>query len=466
MKKLFKINPILILLLFFANSAYAAIPQFSSSEKIPTLSPIIKNATPAIVNISIIPKKREVVNPLFEDPFFNKFFKDFHQFRQFEFEEKDQNNRQQSIGSGVIINSQEGHIITNNHVIKNAKEVFVTLRDNRQFKAKIIGTDDATDLALLKIDAKDIIALPISNSDNLEVGDFVIAIGHPFSLSHTVTSGIVSGLSRSGLGIEGYEDFIQTDASINPGNSGGALINLKGELVGINTIILSTGGMGNIGIGFAIPSNMVQIVTQNLVKYGEVKRGQIGIYTQNITPELAKAFDLNINNGAIISKVNKNSPAEKAGLMEGDVITKVNDKIVNNISDVRNIIGMQAINTAVKIEFLRGKDLKIAKVIVGPQVKETTSSDSLNIDLLSGASFSDMTSAHPLYEKVQGVLVTKVKPGSQAWSSGLREEDIIVSVNKQKVTSIAELKKAVTIKKDGILLNVRRGNAALYIIIH
>lgn len=466
MKKLFKISPILILLLFFANSAYANIPQFISSEKTPTLAPIIKNAAPAIVNISIIPKKREVTNPLFEDPFFNKFFKDFHQFKQFDFEEKDQNNRQQSIGSGVIINSQEGYIITNNHVIKNAKEVFVTLKDNRQFKAKIIGTDDATDLALLKIDAKDITALPISNSDNLEVGDFVIAIGHPFSLSHTVTSGIVSGLSRSGLGIEGYEDFIQTDASINPGNSGGALINLKGELVGINTIILSTGGMGNIGIGFAIPSNMVQMVTQNLVKYGEVKRGQIGIYTQNITPELAKAFDLNINNGAIISKVNKNSPAEKAGLMEGDVITKVNDKIVNNISDVRNIIGMQTINTAVKVEFLRGKDIKTTKVIVGPQIKETTSSDSLNIDLLSGASFSDMTSAHPLYEKVQGVLVTKVKPGSQAWSSGLREEDIIVSVNKQKVSSIAELKKAVSLKKDGILLNVRRGNAALYIIIH
>ena len=465
MKKLFKINPILILLLFFANSAYANMPQFSGSEKIPTLAPIIKNATPAIVNISIIPKKREVMNPLFEDPFFNKFFKDFHQFKQFQFEEKEQNNRQQSIGSGVIINSQEGHIITNNHVIKNAKEVFVTLRDNRQFKAKIIGTDDATDLALLKIDAKDIVSLPISNSDNLEVGDFVIAIGHLFSLSHTVTSGIVSGLSRSGLGIEGYEDFIQTDASINPGNSGGALINLKGELVGINTIILSTGGMGNIGIGFAIPSNMVQMVTQNLVNYGEVKRGQIGIYTQNITPELAKAFDLNINNGAIISKVNKNSPAEKAGLMEGDVITKVNDKAVNNISDVRNIIGMQAINTAVKIEFLRGENIKTTKVIVGPQIKETATSDSLNIDLLNGASFSDMTSAHPLYEKVQGVLVTKVKPGSQAWSSGLREEDIIVSVNKQKVTSIAELKKAATIKKDGILLNVRRGNAALYIII-
>lgn len=466
MKKFFKIRPILILLLFFANSTYATIPQFGSSEKIPTLAPIIKNATPAIVNISIIPKKREVINPLFEDPFFNKFFKDFHQFKQFDYQENDRYNRQQSIGSGVIINSQEGHIITNHHVIKNAKEVFVTLRDNRQFKAKIVGTDDATDLALLKIDAKDIVSLPISNSDNLEVGDFVIAIGHPFSLSHTVTSGIVSGLSRSGLGIEGYEDFIQTDASINPGNSGGALINLKGELVGINTIILSTGGIGNIGIGFAIPSNMVQMVTQNLVKYGEVKRGQIGIYTQNITPELAKAFDLTINNGAIISKVNKNSPAEKAGLMEGDVITKVNDKIVSNISDVRNIIGMQAINTTVKIEFLRGKDLKTTKVIIGPQIKETASSDSLNIDLLNGASFADMTSAHPLYEKVQGVLVIKVNPGSQAWGAGLREEDIIVSVNKQKVTNIAELKKAVAIKKNGILLNVRRGNAALYIIIH
>lgn len=466
MRNFFKTKPIFILILFFVYSTNAALPQFSGSEKIPTLAPILKKATPAIVNISIIPKRSEATNPLFEDPFFNKFFKDFHQFKQFNYEENDSYNKQQSIGSGVIIDSQKGHIITNYHVIKNAKEVFVTLKDKRQLRAKIVGTDDATDLALLKIDAKDIESLPISNSDDLEVGDYVIAIGHPFSLSHTVTSGIVSGLSRSGLGIEGYEDFIQTDASINPGNSGGALINLKGELVGINTVILSAGGIGNIGIGFAIPSNIVKMVTQNLIKFGEVKRGQIGIYAQNITPELAKAFDLSINNGAIISKVNKNSPAEKAGLMEGDVITKVNDKIVNNISDVRNMIGMQSINIKVKIDFLRGKDSKTTEVTVGPQTKDTTSSDSLNISLLDGANFADMTSAHPLYEKVQGVLVTKVKPGSSAWGAGLREKDIIVSVNKEKVTNIAELKKAVALKKNGILLNVRRGNAALYIIIH
>lgn len=466
MNTFFKIKNILILILLFACSANAAIPQFGNSEKMPTLAPILKEAVPAIVNISIIPKKREIINPLFEDPFFNKFFKDFHQFQRFNFEENDSYKKKQSIGSGVIIDSKEGHIITNNHVIKNAEEVFITLKDKREFKAKIVGTDEATDLALLKIDAKDTISLPIGNSDDLEVGDYVIAIGHPFSLSHTVTSGIVSGLSRSGLGIEGYEDFIQTDASINPGNSGGALINLKGELIGINTVILSAGGIGNIGIGFAIPSNIVQMVTKNLIKFGEVRRGQIGIYTQNITPELAKAFDLSINNGAIISKVNKDSPAEKAGLMEGDVITKVNDKIVDDISDVKNIIGMQTINSKVKIDFLRGKTTKTTEVTVGPQIKDIASSDSLSIDLLSGASFADMTSAHPLYEKVQGVLVTKVKSGSSAWGAGLREQDIIVSVNKKKVTNISELKKAVTLKKNGILLNVRRGNAALYIIIH
>jgi len=266
--------------------------------------------------------------------------------------------------------------------------------------------------------------------------------------------------------MEGYEDFIQTDASINPGNSGGALINLKGELVGINTVILSTGGMGNIGIGFAIPSNIVQVVTNNLIKFGQVKRGQIGIYTQNITPELAKAFDLKINDGAIISKVNKNSPAEKAGLIEGDIIIKVNNKIVSNISDVKNIIGMQTINSKVTIDFLRGKTIKTTRAKVGPQTNNKINSNTIDTQLLSGASFANMNNTHPLYDKIQGVLVTKVKIKSQAWNAGLREQDIIVSVNKKKVNSISELQKAIILKKNGILLNVRRGHAALYIIIH
>ncbi len=466
MKIYSKINLFIALVFFYMCSTSAAIPQSTGTEKIPTLAPILKNSTPAIVNISIIPKKREISNPLFDDPFFNKFFNDFNHFHKpFQQKESESYNKQQSIESGVIIDSNKGYIVTNYHVIKNAKEVFVTLKDKRQLKVKIVGTDSATDIALLKIDAKNIISLPISNSDNLEVGDYVIAIGHPFSLNHTVTSGIVSGLSRSGLGIEGYEDFIQTDASINPGNSGGALINLKGELIGINTFILSGTG-GNIGIGFAIPSNIVQMVAENLIKYGEVKRGQIGIYTQNITTELAKAFDLSINKGAIISKVNKNSPAEKAGLMEGDVITKVDGKTINNISDVKNIIGMHTINEKVQIDFLRGNSTKTAKVLVAPQTNEIISSNSLKINLLEGASFSDITSTHPLFEKIQGILITSVKPGSPAWNAGLREKDIIVSANKQKITNIATFKKAVNSKKNGILLNVRRENAALYIIIH
>ena len=316
----------------------AAIPFSEKESKRTTLAPILKDAFPAVVNISIIAKKQEIINPLLNDPFFNHFFKDFGEFNhRFKNPNRPKSQKIQSIGSGVIIDGKKGYIITNHHVIENAEEIFITLHNQKKVEATLVGFDEATDIAILKINEKNLIALPIGNSDKLEVGDFAVAIGNPFGLSHTVTSGIISGLSRSGLGIEGYEDFIQTDASINLGNSGGALINLDGELIGINTAILSGNG-GNIGIGFAIPINMAQMITNQLIEHGKIKRGQIGIYTQNLTVELAKAMDLDIEYGALISKVNKGSPAEKAGLKEGDVITKVDGKDIKNMSAVRNII--------------------------------------------------------------------------------------------------------------------------------
>ena len=440
----------------------AAMPFFEKENKKPTLAPLLNEAFPAVVSISIIAKKQEITNPLLNDPFFNHFFKDFSEFRP---HNRPRSQKIQSIGSGVIINASKGYIVTNHHVIENAEEIFITLHNKRKIEATLVGFDEATDIAILKINEKNLVALPIGDSDKLEVGDFAVAIGNPFGLNHTVTSGIISGLSRSGLGIEGYEDFIQTDASINPGNSGGALINLDGELIGINTAILSRTGR-NMGIGFAIPINMAQMITNQLIEHGKVKRGQIGIYTQNLTAELAKAMALDIEHGALISKVNKNSPAEKAGLKEGDVITKVDEKDIKNISAVKNVIGIKRVGDEVTVEFIRKKKKNSTKVkIVFPEDIEEDS-NTIKISLLEGANFSNITSNHPLHGQIEGVEVTKVTQGSIAWKSGLNAGDIIVSVNDQRVRNLKELKQASSIKKNGILMQVRRKNAALYIVIH
>jgi Do/DeqQ family serine protease len=337
------------------------------------------------------------------------------------------------------------------------------LHDKRKVKAKLLGSDKATDIAILKIDEKKLTSLPIGDSDAVEVGDFAIAIGNPFGLNNTVTSGIISGLSRSGLGIEGYEDFIQTDASINPGNSGGALINLRGELIGINTAILSGSG-GNIGIGFAIPYNMVKTVTQQLIQHGEVKRGQIGIYTQNITPELSEAMNINVKHGALISKVNKGSPAEKSGLKEGDVIIKIDGKDMENISALRNAIGLKQIGTKVNVTFIRGKETKSVQTdIIYPNEIEDSLSDTLELPKLKGTKFSHIPTTHPMYGKIEGVMITNIEKNSQAWRTGLKSGDIVVSVNRQKIKNLKELKNAVLLKKDGILMKVQRENAAMYI---
>jgi Do/DeqQ family serine protease len=306
---------------------------------------MLEKAMPAVVNISSA-QTQISNNPLLNDPIFRHFFNIPAQ-------------KTHSRGSGVVIDARKGYVVTNHHVIEKANEITVNLQDGREFKAEIIGTDPETDVALMKIPAENLTTLPSANSDQLRVGDFVVAIGNPFGLGQTVTSGIVSALGRSGLGIEGYEDFIQTDASINPGNSGGALVNLRGELIGINTAIFAPSG-GNVGIGFAIPSNMVQQVVQHLVQFGEVQRGSLGIRIQELTPQLASALGLeNSHKGAVVTEIAVDSPAEKAGLQPADVIVAINNQPVNRVSEVRNRVGLLRIGEKVALTVLRRVEFSI-----------------------------------------------------------------------------------------------------------
>jgi Do/DeqQ family serine protease len=335
-----------------ADSALAAapIPEVGGAA-VPSLAPMLARVTPGVVNIAVRGKVR-AENPLLQDPFFRRFF-NLPQRQQTEERET------QATGSGVIVDAAQGYVLTNGHVVDNATRIEVTTKDNRRFTAKLVGRDTETDVALLQIPSQNLVAVPIGDSDRLQVGDFVLAVGNPFGLGQTVTSGIVSALGRSGLGIEGYEDFIQTDASINPGNSGGPLVNLLGQVVGINTAILAPGG-GNIGIGFAVPVNMARRVMDQIVRYGEVKRGRIGVAIQDLTPELAQAMNTNQTNGAVIARVESGSPAEQAGLRTGDLVLSVNGTAVHSGTQLRNMIGLARIGDQVTLTVdRRGSEVSI-----------------------------------------------------------------------------------------------------------
>ncbi|MDX1442797.1 MAG: DegQ family serine endoprotease [Gammaproteobacteria bacterium] len=442
----------LLALLLAAFNAQAALPASVDGDDVPTLAPLIERVEPAVVNISTRGTVQQRQNPLMNDPFFRRFFGQPEQPREREV---------QGLGSGVIIDAREGLLVTNAHVIAQADEILVTLNDGREFEAELIGKDERTDVALLKIEADDLVAVKLANSEKLRVGDFVVAIGNPFGLQHTVTSGIVSGLGRFGLNAENFEDFIQTDASINPGNSGGALINLKGELVGVNTAILSRSG-GNIGIGFAIPANMVTAVVNQLQEFGEVKRGVLGVQIQDVTPDLAKAFDLGDNEGALVSNVVTGSAADEAGIESGDVIVSVNGKKVESFTDLRNRIGLMRVGDEVKMEILRDGKRKTILATIGDPEENVYASDELHPGL-QGASFAELDERSPLFGEVKGVLVANVERGTRAARVGLRPGDVITSVNRQDVSNLGEFRQLASGSDGMLLLRIRRGNGALFI---
>ncbi len=445
---------VLTLTLSLASAAGAALPQAVDGDELPSLAPMLERVTPAVVNIATQGRARMRENPLLNDPFFRRFF---------DLPERPRARRTQSLGSGVIVDAENGYIITNHHVIEHAEEITVTLRDGRQLMAEIVGADPATDVALIKVPAKGLTAVKLADSDRLRVGDFVVAIGNPFGLGQTVTSGIVSALGRSGLGIEGYEDFIQTDASINVGNSGGALVNLRGELVGINTAIIAPGG-GNVGIGFAIPSNMARDVMMHLVSYGEVKRGLLGVATQDLTPDLAEAFGIRGVRGAVVVQISPGSAAAEAGLQAGDIITSVNGKTITSASDLHNSLGLLRVGDQVEIGVLRNGLPLAVSARIGERREITIDAADLS-ERLAGAVMSDIPEASPLKGRIEGVLVVEVERNSLAWGYGLRPGDVIVAVNRVRVRNLEEMKNVVSSGGRAIVLNIQRGNGSVFILI-
>lgn len=450
---------ILGLTMLLAGNAHSALPINSieklQSNGIPSLAPMLEQVTPAVVNISTRGWVENRQNSLLSDPFFRRFF---------DLPSRPKTRETQSLGSGVVVDKKNGYILTNNHVIQNADEITVTLRDRRTLEAKLVGTDPETDIAVIKVDAKDLTQLATADSRHLQVGDFVVAIGNPFGLGQTVTSGIVSALSRSGLGIEGYEDFIQTDASINPGNSGGALVNLKGQLVGINTAILSPGGGGNVGIGFAIPINMAHDIMLQLIQSGEVKRGKLGITLQDLTPDLARAFGLQQKDGAVISQVLPGSPADSAGLKSGDVVVSVDSRPVYSSADLHNLIGLVRAGINVNIGIIRnGKQYLIKAVITAIHFDKKSGASIAKV--LSGATLGVIAEKSKWAASDSGIQVLKITENSVAYQAGLRKGDSIISVNRQRVTRFDQLSSSIRQAKKGLLINVLRNGEGLFLLI-
>ena len=430
--------------------AHAALPsQVPGQAAIPSLAPMLEKVLPAVVSVQVEGTARQSQRVPEE---LKKYFGD---------ESPDQQAQPfEGLGSGVIIDAAKGYILTNNHVISQADKISVQLNDGREFDAKLIGGDDQSDIALLQIlKPSNLTQITIADSDTLRVGDFAVAVGNPFGLGQTATSGIVSALGRSGLNLEGLENFIQTDASINRGNSGGALLNLNGELIGINTAILAPGG-GSIGIGFAIPSNMAKTLAQQLIQFGEVKRGLLGIKGMEMSADIAKAFNVNVQRGAFVSEVLPNSGSAKAGVKSGDVIVSLNDKPLNSFAELRSRIATTEPGAKVKLGLIRdGKPLDVEVTLD----KSTSSSASAELiaPALQGATLSD----GQLKDGTKGITIDTVEKSSPAAQAGLHQDDVIIGVNRTRVQSIAEMRKVLESKPTVIALQVMRGKETIYILL-
>jgi len=456
---------LMFLFVLFFSSSFASTSPISQESLAPVIKPIMK----AVVNIAA---QGEIVLPVvLNKPRGNSAPKQGDQeddnggspipygtLRQFA-----------SLGSGVIIDAAKGFIMTNAHVVDRAKTITVTLSDGRTFKGKLVGADEATDIAIVHIPADKLVQMPIGDSSKLQVGDYVVAIGSPFGLNQTVTSGIVSALQRGSLGIEGpqgLENFIQTDASINPGNSGGALIDLKGELIGINTAILSPSGAegGNVGIGFAIPINMARVIATQLIEYGSVKRGLMGVIVQPLTPQLSAVFDAPSTEGAVVTQVTPNSPAAMAGLQPGDIIQTLNNVKMNTASDVRNAVGLLRVGAKIELSLLRhGKNI-LANLTTADPEKYLEKAKNQN-PFLFGLSLKNFDQQTPLQGFIEGVQIVRVSKDSSAWRQGLQPGDVIVSANQVVVKNLNDLEKAASKNKQHLLLNILRGSGAMFVVL-
>ncbi|UJL37820.1 serine endoprotease DegP [Pantoea agglomerans] len=452
--------------------------QTASSDSLqqPSLAPMLEKVMPSVVSISV-EGTTTVKTPRMPQQF-QQFFGDNSPFCQdgspFQGSPMCQNGdgaggnggapvpdtqqeKFRALGSGVIINADKGYVVTNNHVVNNATKIQVQLSDGRRYDAKVIGKDPSSDIALIQLqEAKNLTAVKIADSDNLRVGDYTVAIGNPYGLGETVTSGIVSALGRSGLNVENYENFIQTDAAINRGNSGGALVNLNGELIGINTAILAPDG-GNIGIGFAIPSNMVKNLTAQMVEFGQVKRGELGVQGTELNSELAKAMKVDAQRGAFVSQVLPDSAAAKAGIKAGDVIVSMNGKPLSSFASLRAEVGSLPVGTTLKLGLLRdGKP-----VDVSVKLQQSSQSKVQSATIYTGIEGADLSN---IEAGTKGVRVDNVKPGSAAAHIGLKKGDVIQGVNQQVVTNLGELRKVLDSKPSVLALNIKRGDSSIYLL--
>ncbi|GIU19265.1 MULTISPECIES: DegQ family serine endoprotease [unclassified Shewanella] len=428
-------------------ASQAAIPLAVDGQELPSLAPMLQKTTPAVVAVAV--SGTHVSKQKVPDAF--RYF-----FGPNAPREQVQERPFKGLGSGVIIDADEGYIVTNNHVIEGADEILIGLHDGREVEAKLIGADAESDIALLQIKAKNLTALKRADSDKLQVGDFAVAIGNPFGLGQTVTSGIVSAMGRSGLGIEMLENFIQTDAAINSGNSGGALVNLNGELIGINTAIVAPGG-GNVGIGFAIPANMANNLVQQIIEHGEVRRGVLGVMGQDLTSELAKGFGIETQHGGFINEVMPDSAAAKAGIKVGDIIVSVNGRSIKSFQELRAKVATMGAGSKVEFGLIRDGDEETVTAVLGESTQAAEAAAGAVHPMLQGAKLETASSS--------GVEITDVAQGSPAAASGLIKGDIIVGVNRTKVKSLKALKSALEDQKGSVALKIKRDNTSLYLIL-